>query len=64
MYKNLNKTTSSEENKAQVNTIKDRLANLMKEFKSNHTSDAKKKKKLKKEITCGILWNLLSSLTN
>ena len=44
MYKNLNKTTSSEENKAQVNTIKDRLANLMKEFKSNHTSDAKKKK--------------------
>ena len=65
MYKNLNKTTSSEENKAQVNTIKDRLANLMKEFKSNHTSDAKKKKKkLKTEITCGILWNLLSSLTN
>ena len=44
MYKNLNKTTSSEENKAQVNTIKDRLANLMKEFKSNHTSDTKKKK--------------------
>ena len=63
MYKNLNKTTSSEENKAQVNTIKDRLANLMKEFKSNHTSDAKKKK-LKTEITCGVLWNLLSSLTN
>ena len=42
MYKNLNKTTGLEENKAQVNTIKNRLANLMEAFKSNPTSDAKK----------------------
>ena len=35
MYKNLNKTTVSEKNKAQVNTIKDRLANLMEKFKSD-----------------------------
>ena len=61
MCKNLNKTTSSEENKAQVNIIKDRLANLMKEFKSNQQV---MQKKLKTEITCGIWWNLLSSLTN
>ena len=54
MYKNLNKTTSSEENKAQVNTIKDRLANLMKEFKSNHTSDAKKKIKNRNNM-----WNIV-----
>ena len=32
MYKNLNKTIGSEENKAQVNAIKDRLAKLIKEF--------------------------------
>ena len=42
MYKNLNKTTGLEENKAQVNTIKNRLANLMEAFISNPTSDAKK----------------------
>ena len=42
MYKNLNKTTGLEENKAQVNTIKSRLANLMEAFISNPTSDAKK----------------------
>ena len=42
MYKNLNKTTVSEKNKAQLNTIKDRLANLMEKFKSNPTSDARK----------------------
>ena len=41
MYNNLNKTISSEENKAQVNTIKDKLANLMEEFKSSPTRDAK-----------------------
>ena len=34
MYKDLNKTTGLEENKAQVNTIKNRLANLMEAFKS------------------------------
>ena len=42
MYKNLNKRTSSEENKAQVDTMKYRLANLMEEFKSNPTSNATK----------------------
>ena len=43
MYKNLNKTAGSEENKAPVDTIKDRFPYLMEEFKSNSTSDAKKK---------------------
>ena len=42
MCKNLTKTTGSEKSKAQVNTIKDRLANLMEKFKSNPTSDARK----------------------
>ena len=42
MCKNLTKTTGSEKNKAQVNTIKDRLANLMEKFKSNPTSVARK----------------------
>ena len=42
MCKNLTKTTGSEKNKAQVNTIKDRLANLMEKFKNNPTSDARK----------------------
>ena len=42
MYKNLNKTIGSEENKAQVNAIKDKLAKLIKEFKSSPISDAKK----------------------
>ena len=42
MYKNLNKTISSEENKAQVNAIKDKLANLMEAVKRSPTSDAKK----------------------
>ena len=43
MYKNLNKTIGSEENKVQVNAIKDELAKLIKEFKKSPTSDAKKK---------------------
>ena len=42
MYNNLNKTIGLEENKAQVNAIKDKLPKLIKEFKSNHTTDAKK----------------------
>ena len=42
MYKNLNKTIGSEENKSQVNAIKDRLAKLIKELKSRSTSDTKK----------------------
>ena len=42
MYNNLNKAIGSEENKTQVNAIKDKLAKLIKEFKSSPTSDAKK----------------------
>ena len=42
MYKNLNKTIGSEENKAQVNAIKDKLANLMEAVKRIPTNDAKK----------------------
>ena len=42
MFKNLDKTIVSEENKAQVNVIKDWLAKLIREFKSSPTSDAKK----------------------
>ena len=42
MYKNLNKTTGSEENKAQVKAIKDRLANLMEAFESSPTSYGKR----------------------
>ena len=42
VYNNLNKTIGSEENKAQLNAIKYKLAKLIKEFKSSHTSDAKK----------------------
>ena len=60
MYKNLNKTIGSEENKAHVNAIKDRLAKLIKKFKST-TSDAKK---LETEIICWKLSNLFLSLIN
>ena len=42
MYKNLNKTMGLEENKAQVNAIKDRLAKLMEAVKLSPTSNAKK----------------------
>ena len=42
MYKNLDKTIGSEENDAQVNAIKDKLANLMEVLKSRPTSDTKK----------------------
>ena len=42
MYKNLNKPADSEENEAQVDTIKDRFPYLMEKFKSNSTTDAKK----------------------
>ena len=49
MYNNFNKTKGSEENRAQVNAIKDKLAKMIKEFERSPTSDAKK---LKTEITC------------
>ena len=42
MYKNLNKIIYSEENKAQVNTIKGRLAKLMEAIKYSPTSNVKK----------------------
>ena len=42
MYKNLTKITGSEKSKAQVNTINNRLANLIEKFKSNPTSEARK----------------------
>ena len=42
MHRTLNVTRSSKENKAQVNTTENRLANLMEVLKSNPTSDAKK----------------------
>ena len=42
MYNNLNKTIASAENKAQVNVIKDKLANLMETLRRSPTSDAKK----------------------
>ena len=49
MYKNLNKTTNTENNKVRVNMIKNNLASLIGKFKSNSASDAKKKKKKKKK---------------
>ena len=48
MYNNLNKTIDSEENKAQVNVIKHKLANLMEAVKRSPTSDEKKKKTIRK----------------
>ena len=39
MYKNLSETIGSEENEAQVNAIKNNLANLMKLVKNSPTSD-------------------------
>ena len=42
LYKALNETTGSEENKAQVNVIDSRLSNLMEAFKCSPTIAAKK----------------------
>ena len=50
MYEALNKTKNSEENKAQVNIIENRLANLIEVLKSSPTSNVKKK--LRAEIIC------------
>ena len=49
MYKALNETTGSEETKAQVNTIENRLTSLMKIIK---VSLQVIHKKLKAEISC------------
>ena len=73
MNKNLNKTIGLEENKAQANAIKDKLANLMEAVKRSSTSDAKTKqktkqqqqqKKLETETTCWKLSNVFLSLIN
>ena len=42
MYKNLNKTTNTENNKVRVNMTKNNLTSLIEKFKSNSTSDPKK----------------------
>ena len=44
MQQTLNETRSSKENTTQVNTIENRLANLMKVLKSSPTNVAKKQK--------------------
>ena len=44
MYIALNETTGSKENKAQVNMIENRFANLMEVLKNNPTDDTKKLK--------------------
>ena len=49
MYKALNETKNLEENKAQVNSIENRLTNLIKKIKRTPTSNTKK---LKAEIIC------------
>ena len=49
MFKALNKTENSEENKARVYIIENKLANLIEALKSSPTNNAKK---LKAEITC------------
>ena len=61
MCNTLNKTIGSEENKAQINAIKDKLGKLIKEFKSGPTSNAKK---LEGEIICKKLPNAFLSLIN
>ena len=52
MYKKLNKTISLEENTAQVNAIKDKLAISIKEFSINKIVLQMMQKKFKTEITC------------
>ena len=42
MYKNLNETIDPEKNKAQINVIRNKLANQMEVFKNNPTSDTNK----------------------
>ena len=42
IYKSLNETENLEENKVLVNILENRLTNLIKEIKSNPTSDTKK----------------------
>ena len=61
MYKALNETKNSEENKAEVNTIENKLVNLVEALKSSPTSDVKR---LKTEIICWKLLNVFFTLIN
>ena len=61
MYKALNETTGSEENKVQANTIENRLTNFVNILKNNPTSDTKK---LKTETACQKLLSLFFTLMN
>ena len=61
MYKALNQTKNLEENKTQVNTIENKLTNLVKTIKNKPTNDVKK---LKTEITCQKLLNVFFTLIN
>ena len=63
MYKNLNKTTGTEKNKAQVNMIKTNLTNLMEEFKKRPTSNAiriKNRTKMVEIVNCILYFNHLN----
>ena len=62
MYKNLSETINSEENKAQVNAIKNNLANLMELIKNSPTNDANKI--MNRNATCKKLSNVFLSLIN
>ena len=62
MYKNLSETINSEENKAQVNAIKNNLANLMELIKNSPTSDVNKI--MNRNATCKKLSNVFLSLIN
>ena len=62
MNKSLNETKNLKENKILVNIIENRLNNLIKELKSNPTSDTKTK--LKTEIICQKLLILFFTLIN
>ena len=62
MYKNLNTTTDTEENKIKVYKTKNNLADLVMKIKNNPTSNTKKK--LETEITWWKLLNSFLSLTN
>ena len=61
MYKALNEAKNSEENKAKVNIIENKLTNLIKLLKNSPTNNAKK---LKTKITCWKLLNLFFTLIN
>ena len=61
MYKALNETKSSDENKAPVYTIENKLTSLIKILKSRPTSDMKK---IKNRNTCWKLSNVLFTLLN